>query len=454
MRRISKKIEKLEEENQKLKKEKSQQKLEYEGQIEKVKRKLNSAMKYISSMPEGNMKNQRISNTDSKKTNCQDFELLQEKTDLENKVKNLEAKCKKYKKKSDILKLKAQEVLEKFRDLEKQSLGIMSSSKTTSRCSKCHDSNMHSSFGRSPVTSNLKSPSFDLTLTSPQEKLYETSVEKVQERTPLSQIKEEGSSQHQEEEIEFNVYDYTKQKGSCEDNDTAEFGDDDIGQQEIRQNFKDLQDLQCKGDLKDGDQKKAWQLSDSDSSEIEEIVVEERETLIEESKLNDGRQTETLYEEYDFSSDKENEDINYSQKLCNKECKRTLKEIDINKQSSLSLHPSSLTYKLQSYLSPCTSPNPSQQISPSLHDPLLFPGSSSIDPCDPVKPGIFRCSQNKASPFYQKAQKVSPCQLDSEFNQTTSNFTYKSPSNYSYFNEFKSCDKMELEVSECSSSEY
>ncbi|CAI2359316.1 unnamed protein product [Moneuplotes crassus] len=384
--------------------EKGRKDIEAKATIEKLERKLQVASSRINEFETENKQQSKINNEEMYKASPEISTLLREKQDLELKLRVLTKRMNSYKKKSEELKSKAQHILEVFRNMEKERYGILPV-KNAARCCKCQDLPVLSSPNHSPVTLNRKPSLIDFSLTSPHKNGFETSVSKIAARTSLVSNKEVESASEfpleraslQNPPLQQHSHDPTcvvwgptsesprerRTSNFGAGNDTAEFGDASDQKEQSEERFGESLE---------------WEKREGDE---------------------EGR-----------SEDKENERGNggLSGDFDGFGKEKVLREENQNKQSSVSLHPNSLTRKLECYLSPVSS-NPNSSLVKTLRKPSDNPNE------------LNSTSKN------QKRSKITPCYLEKEFNLTTSNFTYKSPSNCDIFNEFKSSDNLEIEFS-------
>eukprot|EP00343_Euplotes_focardii_P003227 CAMPEP_0205813730 /NCGR_PEP_ID=MMETSP0205-20121125/18463_1 /ASSEMBLY_ACC=CAM_ASM_000278 /TAXON_ID=36767 /ORGANISM="Euplotes focardii, Strain TN1" /LENGTH=252 /DNA_ID=CAMNT_0053096259 /DNA_START=138 /DNA_END=896 /DNA_ORIENTATION=+ len=207
-----------------------------------------------------------------------ELQLKTENLTLKKTIFTLESRCNKYKKTSDALKLKAKNVLELSQKYMNSSFQNRENKIQTTE-TKCI------------------SPNSSISLPSPASSIKELSMCKIAvELSPNSGIINEdigGVS----EQIEFNAYDFTKSKQTPKEhnievnntNDTAEFGEGDLVIEDIKQvDF-------CQSE-----------------TEIVGSVPDENTSVVEVKDVVRIAPTETIYEEDEISSEKENIHDNFS----------------------------------------------------------------------------------------------------------------------------------------------
>lgn len=227
--------------------------LSYDKEVENLRRQLTAAMKTINSMVERYEKELKEFDLNKKKVTQLELRFL---TDSQ-KIASLEAKCEKYKKTTDALKEKAINVLQmsqkcvntamERRDLSPQSHIQTTKNKTQSSFNLSRTETeklINSTNSKAPIELPLSSSSRKHRLESTQEKLKNTCESILKTGGP--KLHHSLGTPMESEQVEFNVYDYTRHKEVSNNaqeinntRDTAEFGDGDM---KIDQGIRNLKE--------------------------------------------------------------------------------------------------------------------------------------------------------------------------------------------------------------------
>ena len=232
----------MELENNELKLQKNKMKQDHDKEVEILRRQLSSAIKTINTLTENYEKDKHEFEINKRKLNILELRFV----DDSHKINQLESRCNKYKKTTDLLKEKAKNVLiisQKWVNdtMQRRKFSPLSQQQTTKN--KTQSSfNLSRTETEKLVDSALsKIPQEFPPGTTSSKKIDAISNEKSKEKDTQIYKRESNSktlnqlkSPQESEFVEFNVYDFTRHKESLHyaqevnnTRDTAEFGDVD-----------------------------------------------------------------------------------------------------------------------------------------------------------------------------------------------------------------------------------
>jgi len=290
------------------------------------------------------------------------------------RISDLETRCNKYHKTSEMLKVKAKNVLEMSQNFpnDLQRCSPPSAIKTTKN--KTQSSfNLSQTETEKQIDSTLSKVQKENSQNESNKKLSsEKELTLNKNRQPMRSILKNSEAKRQDnlsangsEQVEFNVYDFTRQKGSTHyaqeinnTRDTAEFGDHSKSSKHIEREEKDDDKKVLKLQIDEDDEEEQ-----PESEEIKEYIIEVIDT-----EQNCG--TDPIPEEF-TKSEKENVEDNFSSgkkslqdhfanyfSRFNDDGERKLSKFDQHKASSLSLHPSKIPKYPKSSYSPVNTTYP------------------------------------------------------------------------------------------------